>query len=145
MDLLEKHLVVKRSGIPSSGKGLFTRKFIAKGTRIIEYTGDIVSWKDVRNEDSNVYIFYVTRNHVIDASKDENSLARYANDGLGLKRIKGITNNCFYKVDKKRVFLEAKKDIPAGTEILVPYGKEYWDAIRKNLKINGSKITGTIP
>jgi len=37
MALLEKQLVVKRSAIPNSGKGLFTKKFIPKGTRIVEY------------------------------------------------------------------------------------------------------------
>jgi uncharacterized protein len=37
MALLEKQLFIKISIIPGAGKGLFTRKPIAKGTRIVEY------------------------------------------------------------------------------------------------------------
>lgn len=142
MELLEKHLVVKPSRIPNAGKGLFTKKFIAKGTRIVEYTGEIVKWKDVEHDEgNNVYIFFVNRNHVIDASKNPEELGRYANDGRGLKRIKGLVNNCEYVLDKKkRVFLESRKDIPPGGELLVGYGKDYWDVIRKNMRIDKEKI-----
>jgi SET domain-containing protein len=37
-------------------------------------------------------------------------------------------------VDDKKVFIEAIKDIPAGSEILVSYGKEYWDVMKENAK-----------
>ena len=43
-------------------------------------------------------------------------------------------NNAEYKELGLNVFLVAKKDIPAGGEILVDYGKEYWDIIRYNMK-----------
>lgn len=135
MALLEKQLVVKTSTIPDSGKGLFTRKFIPKGTRIVEYKGRISSWKDVKDEDGkNGYIFYVTRNHVIDALPAKKALARYANDARGLVRIKGVTNNCDYITDGKKAYIESKKDIPAGGEILVDYGGDYWKVIRENRK-----------
>jgi SET domain-containing protein len=68
MALLKKQLYIKKSKIPNAGKGLFTKKPIAKGTRIIEYTGRRTKWKDVKDEDGkNGYIFYINRNHVIDA------------------------------------------------------------------------------
>ena len=133
MALLEKQLVVKRSTIPASGKGLFTKKFIPKGTRIVEYKGKITNWKEVEhNNGANGYIYYVTRNHVIDARTYTKALARYANDARGLQKIKGLLNNAVYVQDKLQVFIEAAKDIPANSEILVSYGKEYWDAIRHN-------------
>jgi uncharacterized protein len=133
MALFKKHLVVKISCIPGSGKGLFTRQFIPKGTRIIEYTGKATTWKEVKHNDgSNGYIFYVNRNHVIDARRHKKALARYANDARGLKKVKGISNNAAYVHDKLRVYIEAAKDIPADSEILVAYGKEYWDVIRHN-------------
>ena len=136
MALLEKQLIVKRSSIPGSGKGLFTKKFIPKGTRIVEYKGKITTWKEVKHNDgANGYIYYVSRNHVIDAHTYKKSLARYANDARGLQQIKGITNNSAYVHDKLRVFIEAVKDIPANSEILVAYGKEYWDAIKHNIKM----------
>ena len=137
MALLEKQLVVKRSTIPGAGKGLFTRKPISKGTRIVEYKGKITSWKDADHRNGgNGYIYYVTRNHVIDAKPYPKALARYANDARGVVRIKGIVNNSDYIQDGKRVYITSKKDIPAGAEILVGYGKEYWDVIRHNLKID---------
>lgn len=136
MALLEKQLFVKKSTIPNSGKGLFTRKFIPKGTRIVEYKGRISTWADVKDEDGkNGYIFYVNRNHVINALPRLSALARYANDARGLVRIKGLTNNCDYVTEGKKAFIESKRDIPAGAEIFVDYGKDYWKVIRENLKI----------
>ena len=133
MALLEKQLVVKRSTIPGSGNGLFTKKLIPKGACIVEYKGKITTWKEVKHNDgANGYIYYVTRNHVIDSHTYKNALARYANDARGMKKIKGIANNSIYVQEKLRVFIEAAKDIPANSEILVAYGKEYWEAIRHN-------------
>ena len=133
MALLEKQLVVKRSTIPGSGKGLFTKKLIPKGSCIIEYKGKITTWKEVKHNDgANGYIYYVTRNHVIDSHTYKKAIARYANDARGLKKIKGISNNAIYVQEKLRVFIEAAKDIPANSEILVAYGKEYWEAVRHN-------------
>ena len=140
MALLEEQLVVKRSQIPNSGKGLFTKKFIPKGTRIVEYKGNVSAWKDVDHKDgSNGYIYFLNRNHVIDALPTPEHLARYANDARGLSKIKGITNNCNYVNDKKQVYIESYKDIPAGGEILVNYGKDYWDTIRENIRIEKEK------
>lgn len=137
MALLEKQLVVKRSTIPNSGKGLFTKKPIPKGTRIVEYKGKTSTWKEVNiDEGRNGYIYYISRNHVIDAMPYPKALGRYANDAKGLTRVKGISNNSQYVNDNMRVYIEAVKDIPAGGEILVQYGKEYWDVIRHNMKID---------
>jgi uncharacterized protein len=155
MALLEKQLFVKTSKLPNSGKGLFTKKFIPKGTRIVEYKGKISAWKDVKDEDGrNGYIFYVTRNHVIDALRTKSALARYANDARGLSKITGVINNCDYVTDGLKAYIESKKDILPGTEILVDYGKDYWKVIRENIKlredeakeekkVNGKKVNGT--
>ena len=141
MALLEKDLVIKRSKIPNAGKGLFTKVFIPKGTRIVEYKGRISSWKDVdHNEGKNGYIYYVTRNYVIDASSYKKALARYANDAKGLHRVKGIGNNCIYHVYDGKVYIESVKDIPANSEILVEYGKEYWDVIRYNARLHAKEL-----
>lgn len=134
MATYEKHLYVKKSTIPNAGKGLFTKVAIPKGTRILEYKGRITSWKDVKHEDGeNAYIFFVNRNHVIDAMNTKRHLARYANDARGLTRIKGVTNNCEYVTDGLRAFIEAKRDIPARSEIFVDYGPDYWKTIRDNI------------
>jgi uncharacterized protein len=136
MALLEKQLFVKKSTIPNSGKGLFTKKFIPKGTRIVEYKGKISKWKDVKDEDGkNGYIFFINRNHVINALPVKSALARYANDARGLSKIKGLNNNCDYVSEGLKAYIESKKDIPAGSEVFVDYGKDYWKVIRENMKL----------
>jgi SET domain-containing protein len=140
MPLLEKHLYVKKSTIPAAGKGLFTKIFIPKGVCIVEYKGVISSWNEVKhNNGKNGYIYYVNRHHVINAAPFKNFLARYANDAKGIKRVKGVSNNCSYVKEESRVFIKSFRDIPAGAEILVGYGKEYWDAIRYNMKLMKQK------
>ena len=137
MALLEKQLHVKKSGIPGAGKGLFTKGFIPKGTRIVEYKGKRTVWKEVKDDDGrNGYLFYINRNNVIDALPATKTLARYANDARGMVRIKGVLNNSDYVIDGKKVYIEAKKDIPAKSEVLVDYGREYWQVIRENLKVD---------
>ncbi|MEP6683824.1 MAG: SET domain-containing protein-lysine N-methyltransferase [Parafilimonas sp.] len=136
MALLEKQLVVKRSTIPGSGKGLFTKQFIAKETRIIEYKGKITTWKIIKKSPVfNAYVFYMNSNRVIDAMNYKKAFARFANDAKGITKIKGLKNNCRYEVDGNKVFIVSVVDINAGSEILVSYGKEYWDVIRYNQKL----------
>ena len=138
MALLENQLFIKRSNVPGAGKGLFTKKAIPKGTRIVEYKGKITTWKEVdHHQGKNGYIYYVKRDHVIDAFTYEKALARYANDAKGLNKVKELNNNAEYVEDGLKVYIESRKDIPAGGEILVDYGKEYWETIRFNLKLNG--------
>jgi SET domain-containing protein len=133
MPLLEKQLIVKRSTLKGAGKGLFTRKPIAKGTKICEYTGKITTWKEVNDRNGlNGYIYYVNRKHVIDAWGRRSALARYANDAQGLIKTTGVRNNSTYESEGLRVYIVAAKNIPAGSEILVGYGKEYWDIIKEN-------------
>jgi SET domain-containing protein len=69
---------------------------------------------------------------VIDASEYTNSLARYANDARGLKVIKGLDNNCTFIKQGEQVFLKAMRNIQAGEELLVGYGKEYWETVKYN-------------
>ncbi|MFZ1260001.1 MAG: SET domain-containing protein-lysine N-methyltransferase [Chitinophagaceae bacterium] len=140
MALLEKKVVVKKSILPGAGKGLFAKELIPRGTRIVEYKGKITTWKEVDDNDgNNGYIYYVKRNHVIDASRHTSALARYANDARGLQRVKGVSNNAEYTEDGLKVYIESVKEIPAGAEILVEYGKEYWDVIRHNIKVDNQR------
>jgi SET domain-containing protein len=136
MTLPKKQLYIKESNIPGAGSGLFTKEFIEKGTRILEYKGKITTWKEVlEGNQFNPYVFYITRNYVIDGMPYKKALGRYANDAEGLTKIKGLQNNSKYVIEKKRVFIEAIKDILVDEEILVGYGKEYGDVIRQNKKL----------
>lgn len=136
MPLYEKHLYVKKSTLPNAGKGLYTKVDIPKGEKIVEYKGKITSWKDVKDDDGkNGYIFYVKRYHVIDALPTPQHLARYANDARGLSKIKDIRNNCDYVTDGLKAYIESKKFIPAGSEIFVDYGPDYWKTIKENIRL----------
>ena len=135
MALLEKYLIVKKSQIPGAGKGLFTRIDIPKGTRIVEYKGRIQTWKEVKHEDGyNGYLLRLSWQVVINALNHKKAIARYTNDARGLVKIKGLRNNAEYVVDGKQCFVESKRGISKGEEILVGYGNEYWTLIRKILK-----------
>lgn len=130
-------LIVKKSQLPGAGKGLFTTKPIKKGTKVIEYRGEIINWKQYqervdRNEDG--YLFYVNNKYCIDAYPTPQYKARYANDAEGLVRIKGLTNNCDYEIFDNKCYIVAQRDIKAGEEIFVDYTKEYWDCVRYNIK-----------
>lgn len=130
-------LIIKKSTLPKAGKGLFTKSFIAAGTHIVEYKGYVTTWNEVKEKEAdNVYIMYVNRNHVINAEPFKNALARFANDAKGVGKISGLRNNAVYATVKKRVYIKATRDIEAGEEILVDYGKAYWQTMRENKKID---------
>jgi uncharacterized protein len=144
MALLEKYLVVKKSHLPNSGKGLFTKVRIPKGTRVVEYKGRIQPWHEVKAEDGyNGYLMYINRNIVINALYAKKTFGRYANDALGLTRIKGVRNNSESITEGKRCFIEATRTIEAGEEILVGYGREYWTLIKKIVKEKSKAISST--
>ena len=133
MAFLSKHLYISKSSIPSCGRGLFTRISIPKGSRIIEYKGKVTTWKEVNHRHgTNGYIYFINYKHVLDAFTYPKALGRYANDARGMVRKKGLKNNATYISIGLKVYIDAIADIPAGTEIFVGYGKEYWAALRHN-------------
>jgi SET domain-containing protein len=134
----QKQLKIKRSKLPGAGKGLFTQTFIPKGTRITEYKGRINTWKELKEAEDNGYLFYVNRNHVIDALPYKKALARYANDARGVVRQRGVSNNSQYTTEGLKVYITSLRDIQPGEEILVGYGKEYWDIMRENRRSSKS-------
>lgn len=132
LKMLENQLVVKRSTIAGAGRGLFAKTFIPKGSVITEYKGKITTWEEADHADgTNLYIYYVSKNHVIDAKGNTEAFAHFANDAKGATKMKGVVNNAEYRVSGKRVFVVAIKNIAAGEEIFISYGKQYWDTLKK--------------
>ncbi|MEP6749862.1 MAG: SET domain-containing protein-lysine N-methyltransferase [Bacteroidota bacterium] len=133
------NLYTKKSTLPGAGKGLFTRTPFSKGQRIIEYKGLITTFKKIQdNAAVNPYVYFVNRNHVIDAMPFPDSMGRYANDANGLVNKDGCVNNAKFIVVNKKVFFEALIDILPGAEIFVSYGKDYWETIKFNLAVEKS-------
>ncbi|MEI6020968.1 MAG: SET domain-containing protein [Bacteroidota bacterium] len=130
-------LIVKTSLLPNAGKGLFTDKAIKKDSKIIEYKGEIIDWKEYTKrvkEDKDGYLFFISNKRCIDAFSTPRFKARFANDAEGLSRVKGFKNNAVYDIFGDQCFIVATRDIKAGEEIFVSYTKEYWDCIRYNIK-----------
>lgn len=139
---MSKDLEVKRSRIPKAGKGLFTKRDIKKGERVVEYLGEIITDKECgkrAENDQYGYVFYINKQKCIDAHHTPEALARYANDAKGLIKVKGINNNASYEVWQNRGWITAEKSIKAGSEIFVSYGAEYWKDIRYNIQLDKEK------
>jgi SET domain-containing protein len=107
------------------GTGAFATRTIRKGTRIIEYLGQRISWRtaDKRYDDEKMsrhhtFLFTVDDKTCIDAGMNGND-ARFLNHSCD--------PNCEAINDRKRIFIEAKKTIPAGTELVYDYQYERTD------------------
>jgi uncharacterized protein len=109
--------VVRNSRI--HGKGCFARKPIPKGTRVGEYLGDRITHAqaDKRYEgydpnDNHTFLFIVDRRTVIDG-------------GVGGADVRFINHccdeNCESVIEKRRVFVEATRDIKQGEELGYDY------------------------
>ncbi len=130
-------LVIRKSKIPGAGKGLFTTEPIKKGEKIVEYTGENITWAECKKrnellEGFGAYYFYVSERKCVDAQNSPDAMARYANDAAGLMRIPGIRNNSNYAVIEGKPYIVASRNIKPGEEIFVSYGRDYWKVIREN-------------
>ena len=108
---------VRRS--PVHGLGAFALRRIRKGTRIVEYLGERVSHQeaDRRYEskdaaDAHTFLFIVDSKTVIDAGVGGND-ARFLNHACN--------PNCESVIEKRRVFIEAVRNIEPGEELTYDY------------------------
>jgi hypothetical protein len=108
---------VRRSKI--HGTGVFAASDIKKGTRISEYVGDRIShaeadrrYADKADDDNHTFLFTVDNRIVIDGGVGGND-AKYINHSCD--------PNCETVIDKRRVFIEAIRDIRKGDELGYDY------------------------
>lgn len=130
--MARKKLKVARSGLPNAGLGLFACADFKRGERITEYKGKIRLWKEAKQEDGiNGYLLRLNNRLVIDARPLRSGFGRFANDAAGLSRAKGMRNNSQYLIYGRKCFIEATRAIARGEEILVPYGRAFWNLQRR--------------
>lgn len=110
----QKKFEVKRA---NTGLGLFTLQPIAKGKRIIEYLGELLT-SEQADAKGGKYLFEVDERHTIDGSPRSN-IARYINHSC--------RPNAEAFTTGKRVWIWSKKNIKAGEAITIHYGKRYFD------------------
>lgn len=128
----KRGLVLKKSKIPGSGKGLFTTKRYKPGDIITDYTGIVVTADDYAKDDTG-YGLTLTKHKVLDSASTQDALGRYINDCRPKNKRKGHCrgpNVEFYWDDindKSKVQVRALKHIRPGAELYVEYGeKGYW-------------------
>ena len=106
--------IVKRT---NTGLGLFATEFIPAGKRLVEYVGQILP-NEIVDQLSGKYFFGINSKWSIDGSARSN-IARYFNHSC--------RPNAESFISGKRVWIWSKKNIQAGQEITINYGKEYFD------------------
>src|SRR6267378_6459592 len=116
----ELSYVVRRT---NTGLGLFAAKPIARGKRIIEYKGPLVS-NEAADRRGGKYFFGVNKTSSIDGVARSN-VARYINHSC--------KPNAEALISGRRVWIWSRKNIKPGEEIAYDYGKEYFDDIIKQM------------
>ncbi|MDX6530294.1 MAG: uncharacterized protein QOH41_2584 [Blastocatellia bacterium] len=101
--------------------GLFAVEPIAKGTRIIEYTGPRITNEEFERREGK-YFFGLNSKWTIDGSPRSN-IARYINHSC--------RPNAEALISGGRVWIWSRKKIKAGEEIAYDYGKDYFEDIIK--------------
>jgi SET domain-containing protein len=129
--LRKPKIVVRTSGV--HGRGVYAGRKLKKGERIIEYKGEVISWREADRrppsdpDDPNHTFFFSLGDgkRVIDANVNGNA-ARWINHSCA--------PNCETEEDDDRVFIEALRDIKAGEELFYDYCLAIDERITPTLK-----------
>lgn len=112
-------------GSPIHHQGMFARKAIAAGTKVIEYLGERVpkaisneralAWEASAREkgEGMVYVFDLNDAYDLDGNVPDNP-AKYINHGC--------EENCEAVNEDDRIFIYSLRDIEKGEELLFDYG-----------------------
>jgi hypothetical protein len=113
-----RRIQTRRSGV--HGKGVFALTDLAEGETIIEYVGEVITWKEALRrhphdpqDPNHTFYFHMDEKHVIDAKHGGNS-SRWINHAC--------KPNCEADEDGGRVFIKALRNIKAGEELFYDYG-----------------------
>jgi uncharacterized protein len=111
-----RRVIVRRSSV--HGKGVFAVRPLAAGERVLEYKGEITSWRNaVRRHqregvEGHTFLFGLSDGRVIDGSRGGNS-ARWHNHSC--------SPNCETIEDGERVFIHTLRAIKPGEELFIEY------------------------
>jgi uncharacterized protein len=113
-----RRIQVRRSGV--HGKGVFAVARLARKEVIIEYKGEVISWKEALrrhphdpSDPNHTFYFHIDDGNVIDAKVGGNS-ARWINHAC--------QPNCEADEVNGRVFIKALRGIRPGEELFYDYG-----------------------
>lgn len=129
------------------GRGVRARETIPADTRIVEYTGErITKAEAVRREaqrlarqrrggDDSVYVFTLNRRHDLDGRARRN-VARLINHSCA--------PNCRVEVIRGRIWIIARREIPAGAELTFDYGFSFSEWRRHPCRCGSRRCAGFI-
>jgi uncharacterized protein len=131
-----RRIQVRKSGV--HGKGVFALQPIARGERIIEYKGRIISWPEAEarhphdpEQPNHTFFFSLDDgSHVIDGN-DRGNAARWINHSC---QPNCVADEHSDGVGKGRVFIRAKRKLRAGEELFYDYGLVIDEPLTKKLK-----------
>jgi hypothetical protein len=125
-----RRIQVRKSGV--HGKGVFAVQDLPEGETLIEYLGEIITWKEAQRrhpwnpEDPNhTFYFHIDDGRVIDAAVGGNA-ARWINHSCN--------PNCEADEEEGRVFIKTLRNIKAGEELNYDYGLIIDEPYTKALK-----------
>ena len=109
------------------GRGVYAAQFISKGTRIIEYTGERVSWEAAPDDadDPHTFNFGLENGEVINPEIDGND-ARWINHSCD--------PNCEAIEEDDHIFIYAMRNIQPGEELFYDYAMEIDEPLTKASK-----------
>lgn len=114
---VRERLQLRNSSI--HGKGVFAREFIPAGSRIVEYAGEKISEEEGDRRypyDPDVpyhtFLFKLDDDLLVDGGSRGN-VSRWINHSCD--------PNCESVIEDGKIFVEAKRDIPEGTELTYDY------------------------
>ena len=109
---------MRRSGV--HGKGVFALQDIAKGEALIEYVGEIITWKEALRrhphnpkDPNHTFYFHIDDKYVIDALYGGNA-SRWINHACD--------PNCDADEEEGRVYIKAIRKNKEGEELSYDYG-----------------------
>ena len=117
---------VRPSGV--HGRGVYAKRPIRKGTRIIEYTGERTSWEEAPNDPDNPHTF----NFGLDNGE-------VINPEIGGNEARWINHSCdpnceAIEDEDDRVFIYALRNLAAGEELFYDYALELDEPPTKELE-----------
>ncbi|MEO3690246.1 SET domain-containing protein [Roseateles paludis] len=135
-----RKIQVRNSGV--HGKGVYAVAPIEAGTKIIEYTGERISWQEAQDRHphdpahpNHTFYFSLDSGEVIDALYGGNN-ARWINHSC--------EPNCeAEETDAGRVYIRALRDIEPGEELFYDYGLVLDERYTAKLKKEFACFCGT--
>jgi uncharacterized protein len=113
-----RRIQTRRSGV--HGKGVFALQDLAEGETLLEYIGEVISWKEALcrhphdpSNPNHTFYFHIDDDHVIDGKQGGNS-SRWINHSC--------KPNCEADETEGRVFIKTLRGIKAGEELFYDYG-----------------------